>query len=183
MFDMSSHQPLSTSSVPPTLHYSQPSELLGHAPSALASGKAPADVECLIFNPDLYKMHWTAELNTWWNFKGCLLDIIGDWFASHGGKSTLGTWTLWPVSSTMHAYSFPAPCSWKFFLLAGSLLVQLLLLTFFPFEPCNAHFSSGATVVDGVKHKGRVVAVCVIHANSQIPVVKRDVTVSLQFQS
>ena len=61
------------------------------------------------------------------------------------------------------------------FSLSGALLVQLLLLTifhFFPFEPCNAHFSSGATIVDGVKHKGKVVAVCVINANSQIPVVK-----------
>ena len=47
-----SHQPLSTSSAPPTLHYSQLAELLGHAPNALASGKAPADVERLVFNPD-----------------------------------------------------------------------------------------------------------------------------------
>ena len=62
----------------------------------------------------------------------------------------------------------------------GSLLPQLLLLTFFPFEPCSARFSSGATVVHRVKDEGRVVGVRVIHADSQVSMVERDVAVRLR---
>ena len=130
--------------------------LLGHAPSALASGKAPADVERLVFNPDFYKMHWTAELNTWWNFNGCLLDVIGDWFVSHAGKSILGTWTLWPVSSTMRASSFPAPGSWRFFLLAALFWSSFSCLHSFRLSLAMLISPLVRLFVDGVKQKGSV---------------------------
>jgi len=63
-------------------------------------------------------------------------------------------WNLDPLAGIIdYACLFlPSTLLLEVFSLSGSLLVQLLLLTFFPFEPCNAHFSSGATVVDGVKH-------------------------------
>lgn len=68
------------------------------------------------------------------------------------------------------------------FLSSGSVLVQLLFLTFFPLKPCSTHFSSDSTIADGVKHEGRLVAVSVMRVRTSLPVVKRDVAVSLQFQ-
>ena len=68
------------------------------------------------------------------------------------------SWNLDPLAGIIDNACFFLPSTWllEVFSLSGALLVQLLLLTFFPFEPCNAHFSSGATVVDGVKQKGSV---------------------------
>lgn len=96
------------------------------------------------------------------------------------------SWNLDPLAGIIDYACFflPSTLLLEVFSLSGALLVQLLLLTFFRLTLAMLISPrSGATVVDGVKHKGRVVAVCVIHANSQIPVVKRDAAVSLQFQS
>ena len=79
----------------------------------------------------------------------------------------------------MHASSFPAPCSWKFFLFAAPFWSSFSCLhsSVWPLQ-CSFLLWCDCCRRSETQRKG-IVAVCVIHANSQIPVVKRDAAVCL----